>query len=178
MILGLRIIREIVQALLRVWNKKDEGNRNGKPALAGDGAASQSPGTPSQLAKVQTIHGGPLNAAGLCAVERTTQLVFGGTGTHQRAGNTNKGSSDPGAHIKKAPHPKKQLPEIRCKKYSEVIGKGGQSKSAGRCRHVKLRKRVGCPDTKKHIPAFRKNPALRIDHVYELGVIQPKLIVL
>jgi len=52
MALGLRIIREIVQALLRVWNKKDEGNilenaaqtstasgdgSNGKPALAATG---------------------------------------------------------------------------------------------------------------------------------------------
>ena len=128
MALGLRIIREIVQALLRAWNKKDEGNSleaaqtstasddggNGKPALAGtgffspsqpgvttgDGAASQSPGTSSRLANVQTIHGRPLNAAGgLRAAERTTQLVFGGTGTHQRPENTNKGLSDPRIHI-------------------------------------------------------------------------------
>jgi len=129
MVLGLQIIREIVQALLRVWNKKDEGNRNGKPALAGDGAASQSPWSPSRPAKAQTIHGQPLNAAGLRAVERTTQLVFGGTGTHQHPENTNKGLRDPGVHIdmaKKAPHQERQLPEIRCKRSSEVIGKVGQ----------------------------------------------------
>ncbi|QIG47257.1 hypothetical protein G5V57_05650 [Nordella sp. HKS 07] len=129
MALGLRIIHEIVQALLRVWNKKDEGNRNGKPALAGDGAARRSPGTPSPLANVQTIHGRPLNAAGLRAVERATQLGFGGTGTHQRPENTNKGLRDPGVHIdmaKKAPHQERQLPEIRCKRSSEVIGKVGQ----------------------------------------------------
>ena len=116
MALGLRIIREIVQALLRVWNKKDEGNllentaqistaSGDGSALAGtgfsspsqpgvttgDGAASQSPGTPSRLAKVQTIHGRPLNAAELRAVERATQLGFGGKGTHQHPENTNKG---------------------------------------------------------------------------------------
>jgi len=127
MALGLRIILEIVQAWLRVWNKKDEGNRNGKPALAGDGAASQSRGTPSQLAKVQTIHGRPLNAAGLLAVERTTQLGFGGTGTHQRPENTNKGLSDPGVHIdmaEKAPRQEKQLPEFRCRRSSEVNWQG------------------------------------------------------
>ena len=83
MVLGLQIIREIVQALLRVWNKKDEGNRNGKPALAGDGAARQSPGTPSRLANVQTIHGRPLNAAGLRAVEHRCLMptVMGHCGT-------------------------------------------------------------------------------------------------
>jgi len=37
---------------------------------------------------------------------------------------------------KKAPHQEKQLPEIRCISSSEVIGKGGQTKSAGKCRHV------------------------------------------
>ncbi|QIG51905.1 hypothetical protein G5V57_31905 [Nordella sp. HKS 07] len=134
MALGLRIIREIVQALLRVWNKKDEGNllenaaqtstaSGDGSALAGDGAASQSPGTPSPLANVQTIPGRPLNAAGLRDVERATQLVFGGTATHQRPENTNKGLSDPGVHIdmaKKAPHPEKQLPEIRCRTSGEV----------------------------------------------------------
>ena len=101
MALGLRKIREIVQALLRAWNKKDEG----------------------QLANVQTIDGRPLNAAGFRAVERATQLRFGGTGTHQRPENTTKGLSDPGVHIdmaEKAPHQEKQLPEIRCKRSSEV----------------------------------------------------------
>ena len=50
-----------------------------------------------------------------------------------------EGSSDPGVPIdmaKKAPHQEKQLPEIRCISSSEVIGKGGQTKSAGKCRHV------------------------------------------
>ncbi|QIG49176.1 hypothetical protein G5V57_16500 [Nordella sp. HKS 07] len=127
MALGLRIILEIVQALLRVWNKKDEGNRNGKPALAGDGAASQSPGTPSRPANVQTIHGRPLNAAGSRAVERATQLGFGGTGTQQRPENINKGSSDPRVHIdiaKKAPQQEKQLPVFRCRRSSEVNWQG------------------------------------------------------
>jgi len=116
-----------VQALLRVWNKKDEDNILENAAqtskASDDGAAGQSPGTPSRPANIQTIHGRPLNAAGLRAVERATQLVFGGTGTHQRPENTNKGLSDPGVHIdmaKKAPHLEKQLPEIRCTRSGEV----------------------------------------------------------
>src|SRR5580765_2556245 len=68
MALGLRKIREVVQALLRVWNKKDEGNLLENAAqistASDDGAASQSPGSPSRPANVQTIHGRPLNAAG------------------------------------------------------------------------------------------------------------------
>ena len=149
MALGLRIIHEIVQALLRVWNKKDEGNllenaartstaSGDGSALAatgfsspgvttGDGAASQSPGTPSQLANVLNIQGRPLNTARLRAVERTTQLGFGGTGTHQRPENTNKGLSDPGVHIdmaEKAPRQEKQLPEFRCRRSSEVNWQG------------------------------------------------------
>ncbi|QIG48020.1 hypothetical protein G5V57_09980 [Nordella sp. HKS 07] len=132
MALGLRIIREIVQVLLRVWNKEDEGNLLENVAqtstASGDGAASQAPGTPSRLANVQTIHGRPLNAAGgLRAAERATQLVFGGTGSHQRPENTNKGLSDPGVHIdmaKKAPHLEKQLPEIRCRRSGEVNWQG------------------------------------------------------
>ena len=128
MALGLRIIREIVQALLRVWNKKDEGNLLENAAqtstASGEGAARQSPETPSRLANVQTIHGRPLNAAGvLRAVERATRLGFGGTGTHPRPENTNKGSSDPRVHIdmaKKAPRQVKQLPEFRCRRSSEV----------------------------------------------------------
>lgn len=128
MVLDLRKLREIVQALLRAWNKKagDDVLENvaqtsaasgdgsdGKPALAGagfsspsqpgvttgDGAASQSPGTPSRPANVQTTHGRPFNAAGLRAVERATQLVSGGTGTHQRPEDTKKGLSDPRVHI-------------------------------------------------------------------------------
>jgi len=127
MALGLRIIREIVQALLRAWNKKDEGNSLENAAqtstASDDGTASQSTGTPSRLANVRTVHGRPLNAARLREVERTTQLVFGGTGTHQRPENTNKGLSDPGTHIdmaEKAPHQEKQLPEFRCRRSSEV----------------------------------------------------------
>ncbi|QIG50698.1 hypothetical protein G5V57_24965 [Nordella sp. HKS 07] len=87
MALGLRIILEIVQALLRAWNKKDEGNLLENVAQT------------STLAKVQIIRGQPLNAAGLRAVERTTQLGFGGTGTHRRPENTNKGLRDPRVHI-------------------------------------------------------------------------------
>ena len=131
MALGLRIIREIVQALLRVWTKKDEGNILENAAqtstASGDGAASQSPGTSSRPATVQTIHGRPLNAARSRAVERTTQLVFGGTGTHQRPENTNKGLSDPRIHIdmaKKAPRQEKPLPEVRCRRSSEVNWQG------------------------------------------------------
>ena len=130
MALGLRIILEVVQALLRVWNKEDEGNLLENVAqtstASGDGAASQAPGTPSRLANVQTIHGRPLNAAGLREVE-----------------NTNKGLSDPGVHIdmaKKAPRQEKQLPVLRSKGSSEVTGKGDQTKSVSRCRDVKLRK--------------------------------------
>ncbi|QIG51343.1 hypothetical protein G5V57_28695 [Nordella sp. HKS 07] len=78
MVLGLRIIHEILQALLRVWNEKDEGNLLENAAqtstASGDEAASQSPETPSGPANVQTR-------------------------THQRPENTNQELSDPGVHI-------------------------------------------------------------------------------
>ena len=142
MVLCLRIIREIVQALLRLWNKKDEGNllenaartstasgdgSNGKPALAatgysspsqpgvttGDGAASQSPGTPSRPANVQTSHGRPLNAAGLRAVEHRCLMPT-------VMGHCGTAKTTPPGHggaifrlAKKAPQQEKQLPEIQ-----------------------------------------------------------------
>ncbi|QIG46915.1 hypothetical protein G5V57_03630 [Nordella sp. HKS 07] len=134
MALGLRKVREILQALLRAWNKKDEGNRLENAAqtasepgvTTGGGTASQSLGTPSRPENVQTIPGRPLNAAGSREAERATQLGFGGTGTHQRPENASKGSSDPRVHAdifrladgesemaRKAQCQEKQLPEIR-----------------------------------------------------------------
>ena len=170
MALGLRKIREIVQALLRVWNKKDEGNVLENAAqtstASGDGAAGQSPGTPSRPANIQTIHGRPLNAAGLRAVERTTQLVFGGPGTHQRPENTKKVLSDPGVHIdmaKKAPHQERQLPEIRCKRSSEVNWQGWPEQVRWQMSPRKPRKAGRSSGCEKVDTGFRKNPAPRIE---------------
>jgi len=124
MVLGLQIIREIVQALLRAWNKKDEGNSLENAAqtstASDDGTASQSTGTPSRLANVRTVHGRPLNAARLRAVEHRCLMptVMGHCGT---AKTTPPGQ---GAAIfrlaKKAQQQEKRLPEIRCKRSSEV----------------------------------------------------------
>ena len=117
MALGLRIIREIVQALLRAWNKKDEDNilenATQTSKASDDGAAGQSPGTPSRLANVQTIHGRPLNAARLRAVEHRCLMptVMGHCGTAKTTPPGHGGAIFRLA--KKAPQQKKQLPEIQ-----------------------------------------------------------------
>ncbi|QIG46981.1 hypothetical protein G5V57_03985 [Nordella sp. HKS 07] len=109
MALGLRIILEVVQALLRVWNKKDEGNlleNAAQTSTASDDGA---------------VHGRPLNAAKLLSAQHNWSLAE--QGHIKRPENTNKGSSDPGVHIvmaKKAPQQEKQVPEFRCRRSSEV----------------------------------------------------------
>ena len=169
MALDLRKIREIVQALLRVWNKKDEGNILENAAqtstASGDGAAGQSPGTPSRPANIQTIHGRPLNAARLRAVKHRCLMptVMGHCGTAK----TNPPGQ--GAAIfrlaKKAPQQEKKLPEFRCNRSGEVNWQGRPDQVRWQVSPRKLRKAGRLSGCEKVYTGFRKNPAPRIDHV-------------